>query len=166
MSVQPGRVVVRSGKSGADDNDVQVEVIRIAGDEAKGRPVPSVSPMPPIPPLTMAGHPLALPYASADKGSTELLGTRDFDGVRADGKRTTRTIPAGAIGNEKPIAIVSERWFSPDLNVVVMTRNLDPRSGETVYRLTNIQRGEPSADLFSVPTDYKVRNEDRSERKR
>ena len=109
----------------------------------------------------MGGHPLVLPYVSADKGSTELLGSRDFDGVRADGKRTTRTIPAGAIGNEKPIAIVSERWFSPDLNVVVMTRNLDPRGGETVYRLTNIKRGEPSADLFKVPADYKLRSEER-----
>ena len=119
-----------------------------------------------MPPLTMGGHPLVLPYVSTDKESTELLGARDFDGVRADGKRTTRTIPAGAIGNEKPIAIVSERWFSPDLNVVVMTRNLDPRSGESVYRLTNIKRGEPSADLFKVPADYKVRSEERPERKR
>jgi len=164
VSVQPGRVVVR--KSGADETDVQVEVIRIVGADEARRPDRPMPPMPPIPPLTMGGHPLVLPYVSRDKGSTELLGTRDFDGVRADGKRTTRTIPAGAIGNEKPIAIVSERWFSPDLNVVVMTRNLDPRSGETVYRLTNIKRGEPSADLFRVPTDYKVRNEERPERKR
>jgi len=166
VSVQPGRVVVRGGKSGAGDNDVEVEVIRIAGDETTRRPPAPMPPMPPMPPLTMGGHPLVLPYVSKDKGITELLGTRDFDGVRADGKRTTRTIPAGAIGNEKVIAIVSERWFSPDLDVVVMTRNLDPRSGETVYRLTNIKRGEPSADLFKIPTDYKVRNEERSERKR
>ncbi|HVP88568.1 MAG TPA: hypothetical protein VMU79_10855 [Casimicrobiaceae bacterium] len=166
VSVQPGRVVVRGGKNGADETDLQVEVIRIAGDEEARKPDRPMPPMPPMPPLTMGGHPLVLPYVSRDKGSTELLGTRDFDGVRADGKRTTRTIPAGAIGNEKPIAIVSEQWFSPDLNVVVMTRNLDPRSGETVYRLTNIKRGEPSADLFRVPTDYKVRNEERPERKR
>jgi hypothetical protein len=158
VSVQPGRVVVRSGKSDAGDGDIHVEVIRIAGDDPTR---PPHAPLPPMPPLTMGGHPLVLPYASADKGSTELLGSRDFDGVRADGKRTTRTIPAGAIGNEKPIAIVSERWFSPDLNVVVMTRNLDPRSGETVYRLTNIKRGEPSADLFKVPADYKLRSEER-----
>jgi hypothetical protein len=166
VSVQPGRVVVRSSKGSADESDVQVEVIRIAGDEAAHRLAPPIPSMPPMPPLSMSGHPLVLPYVSKDKGSTELLGTRDFDGVRAEGKRTTRTIPAGAIGNERPIAIVSERWFSPDLNVVVMSRNLDPRSGETVYRLTNIKRGEPSADLFKVPADYKVRNEERPERKR
>jgi len=166
VSVQPGRVVVRSGKSDAGDGDVHVEVIRIAGDDATRPPHAPMPPMPPMPPLTMGGHPLVLPYVTADKGSTELLGTRDFDGVRADGKRTTRTIPAGAIGNEKPIAIVSERWFSPDLNVVVMSRNLDPRSGETVYRLTNIKRGEPSADLFKVPADYKLRGDERTERKR
>ena len=165
VSVRPGRVVVRNSNSDMSDSDVHVEVIRIAGDDEKRPPSAPMPPLPPMPPLTMGGHPLVLPDAAADKGSTELLGTRDFDGVRADGKRTTRTIPAGAIGNEKPIAIVSERWYSPDLDVVVMNRNADPRSGETVYRLTNIKRGEPSADLFKVPADYKVRNDERPERK-
>jgi hypothetical protein len=111
-----------------------------------------------MPPLTLHGHALALPYGHMDRGVTESLGSRDFDGVRADGKRTTHTIPAGAIGNEKPIAIVSERWFSPELNVVVMSRSVDPRSGETVYRLTDIKRGEPPAEWFRVPADYKVRS--------
>jgi hypothetical protein len=97
---------------------------------------------------------------------TEALGSRDFDGIRAEGKRTTRTIPAGAIGNEKPIAIVSERWFSPELNVVVLSRNLDPRSGETVYRLSNVKRGEPPADLFKIPADYKIRGGERPPRGR
>src|SRR5262249_52265155 len=110
--VQPGRVVVRTGQSDGRD-DVHVDVIRVGRDEGEDaavrvRPIP---PMPPMPPLTLHGQPLALPYAHADRGVTESLGSREFDGVRADGKRTTRTIPAGAIGNEKPIAIVSERWF-------------------------------------------------------
>jgi hypothetical protein len=78
----------------------------------------------------------------------------------------TRTIPAGAIGNEKPIAIVSERWFSPELNIVVMSRDVDPRSGETFYRLTSVKRGEPPPELFKVPADYKVRGEERAPRTR
>jgi hypothetical protein len=114
----------------------------------------------------LRGHALALPDVPRDKGVTEVLGTRDFDGVKAEGKRTTHTIPAGAIGNEKPIAIVSERWFSPELNVVVLSRNADPRSGETVYRLTNVKRGEPPADLFKIPADYKVRGDARPPRGR
>jgi hypothetical protein len=156
--VQPGRVVVRQGQADGRD-DVHVEVIRVGRDEGEDgdRRVRSIPPMPPMPPLTLHGQPLALPYAHADVGVSESLGSREFDGLRADGKRTTRTIPAGAIGNEKPIAIVSERWFSPELNVVVMSRTVDPRSGETLYRLTNLKRGEPPADWFRVPADYRVR---------
>jgi hypothetical protein len=91
----------------------------------------------------------------AGKGETKSLGTRDFNGVKADGTQTTHTIAAGAIGNERPIHIVSERWFSPELQLVVYARTSDPRAGETIYRLENLQRGEPPAELFKVPDDYK-----------
>src|SRR5262245_28827140 len=87
---------------------------------------------------------------------TESLGTRQFDSITADGTRTTMTIPAGAMGNVAPIEVVSERWFSQELQTAVMIVQRDPRSGETVYRLTNISRTEPPADLFVVPPDYKI----------
>jgi hypothetical protein len=86
----------------------------------------------------------------------ESLGQQFMEGVTSDGTRTTMTIPAGQIGNELPITIVSERWFSPELKVLVMSRQSDPRFGETTYRLTNISRGEPAPDLFEVPADYQV----------
>ena len=86
----------------------------------------------------------------------EDLGTQTIAGVTAQGTRMTRTIPAGQIGNEKPITIVHERWYSPDLQTVVMSKNSNPWSGETTYTLTNIQRSEPDAALFSVPSDYTV----------
>lgn len=89
--------------------------------------------------------------------TTTSLGSRDFDGVRADGKKTTWTIPAGRIGNKLPIEIVSERWYSSELSVVVFTRHADPRSGERIYRLENIRREEPSAELFKVPADYELK---------
>jgi TonB family protein len=88
---------------------------------------------------------------------TESLGKQMIEGVEAEGRRTVRTIPAGQIGNEQPIQIVHERWYSPELQVVVMTRNSDPRMGETTYRLTNISRTEPAATLFQVPTDYTIK---------
>jgi len=107
------------------------------------------------------GNTLPMPYGMHGKGITESLGSRDFEGVRADGTRTTHTIAAGVIGNEKPIALVTERWYSSELNLVMMSSNSDPRSGITVYRLANIKRGEPAADLFKVPADYKMRSERR-----
>ena len=86
----------------------------------------------------------------------EQLGTTFMEGVAVEGTRTTMTIPAGQIGNEQPISIVSERWTSPDLKVLVMSKQSDPRFGETTYRLTNLTRGEPSPQLFEVPADFKV----------
>jgi hypothetical protein len=92
----------------------------------------------------------------AKDAQKESLGSQMIEGVRADGTRTTLTIPAGAIGNEQPIQIVSERWYSPELQTVVMTKRNDPRTGETVYRLTNINRSEPPRSMFEAPADYTV----------
>jgi hypothetical protein len=86
----------------------------------------------------------------------ESLGRQSIEGVPADGRRTTMTIPAGQIGNEQPINIVQEVWYSPELDVVVLSKHSDPRNGETVTRMTNVSRAEPPATLFSVPADYRV----------
>lgn len=102
----------------------------------------------------------AYPAASTKYDTrNEELGTRDFEGVSADGTRRTTTIPANAIGNERPIEIVYERWFSKDLGMVVYSKNNDPRFGEQTYKLTNIVRSEPDPSLFAVPTAYKKFNE-------
>jgi hypothetical protein len=87
---------------------------------------------------------------------TELLGKKTIEGVEAEGTRSTITIPAGQIGNDRPIVIVSERWYSKDLQAVVLSKHSDPRVGENVYRLTNIKRTEPAKSLFELPADYKV----------
>jgi hypothetical protein len=101
-----------------------------------------------------------VPGPNAKNSKTESLGKRNIEGVEAEGTRSTFTIPAGEIGNDLPIEIVSERWYSPELQTVVMTRYADPRDGETVYRLSNLRRGEPSRQLFEVPSDYKVITEE------
>jgi hypothetical protein len=89
--------------------------------------------------------------------TTESLGTQVIDGVSAVGTRTTRTIPVGQIGNDKPLEIVMERWYSTDLQMNVLTKRTDPRMGTTTYQLTNISREEPASALFSVPADYTVK---------
>ncbi|MBZ5500941.1 MAG: hypothetical protein LAN59_01705 [Acidobacteriia bacterium] len=90
--------------------------------------------------------------------TTTSLGKKTINGVSAEGTLYTRTIPAGTIGNEKPIAITTERWYSPELQITVMIKRSDPRMGETVFQLTNIQRQEPEASLFQVPSDYTVKD--------
>jgi hypothetical protein len=86
----------------------------------------------------------------------EDLGVQTINGISAQGTRYTRIIPAGQIGNAKAITIVDEQWYSPDLKVVVKSVRSDPRFGQTTYNLTNIQRAEPAASLFTVPSDYTV----------
>jgi hypothetical protein len=92
---------------------------------------------------------------------TRKLGTKDIEGVRVEGTETTVTIRAGAVGNRSPIRIVSERWYSPELKIVVMSRRIDPRFGETRFRLTNIVRAEPPAHLFEVPSDFRIEDRQR-----
>ena len=93
----------------------------------------------------------------AFNSNTESLGKQMIEGIEAEGKRTVTTIPVGAIGNERAIEIVSESWYSPELQTVIMNKRTDPTSGETTYRLTNIRRGEPDASLFQVPSDYTIK---------
>jgi hypothetical protein len=97
------------------------------------------------------------PNIDAGQKKTESLGSQTIEGVTAEGTRSTLTIPAGEIGNTLPLEIVDETWYSPELQITVMTRHRDPRSGETTYRLTNLSRSEPDRSLFEVPSDYTVR---------
>jgi hypothetical protein len=95
-------------------------------------------------------------FGATDKGhlKTESLGSQVIEGVLAEGRRVTHTIPAGEVGNERPLVITSEVWTSPELHAVVLSKRNDPRFGETVYRLTDISRTEPDASLFQVPSSF------------
>jgi len=84
------------------------------------------------------------------------MGTSVVSGLTTQGTKTTRTIPAGAIGNAAPIVSTTETWYSPDLQIVVSSKHSDPRAGQMTYTLANIERSEPSATLFQVPPGYTV----------
>jgi hypothetical protein len=102
------------------------------------------------------GPNIAFAKSGARGGKREDLGSQNMEGVNAQGTRNTHTIEAGAIGNDRPIETVEERWYSPDLQTEVMTRHSDPRTGEQITRLVNIQRGEPGATLFQAPAGYQI----------
>jgi hypothetical protein len=88
--------------------------------------------------------------------TTENLGDQTIDGIHATGTRITTTIPAGKMGNDKPIVVTSERWFSSDLKAAVMTKHNDPWAGELKTELTGVNTSEPDSSLFTVPSDYKI----------
>jgi hypothetical protein len=118
---------------------------------------PDGPPKPPPPPPAPETRPSAERAAMAAAVAHEDLGRQNIEGVSATGTRSITTIPTGAIGNMQPIKVVNEQWFSPDLQVLVMTKHSDPRSGETTYRLQSIIRAEPDRSLFTVPADYTLK---------
>jgi hypothetical protein len=89
---------------------------------------------------------------------TEDLGSKAMEGVTVTGTRTTRAIPAGQIGNERPLSIVTEVWTSPELKTVIYSKRSDPRMGDQTFELTNIVRAEPDPALFAVPSDFKIQD--------
>ncbi len=109
--------------------------------------------LPPPPPMVWRK---TVQVEDAGEVSTENLGSQVMEGVQVTGVRTTRTIPEGRIGNDRPISIVTEVWTSPELKTIVLSKRNDPRMGEQTFKLTNIQRSEPDPSLFAVPSDFKI----------
>lgn len=117
-------------------------------DEIRAVPSATVKPLTPAPPRT-----------DRPEVSTESLGSQIIEGVNAEGRRITRTLPVGMIGNDRPLVSVTESWSSPELRITILTKNSDPRRGESVTRMRNIDRSEPDPALFRMPADYQVVDE-------
>ncbi|MFZ0819003.1 MAG: hypothetical protein WAM91_02970 [Candidatus Acidiferrales bacterium] len=106
--------------------------------------------------VTTTGGRGGAPLPNNGEFTTESLGTQTIEGLVVEGTRNTHTILEGTIGNDRPIKTVVEQWYSPDLQLYVMTKTSDPRNGENVMRLTEVSRNEPDASLFQIPANYKV----------
>jgi hypothetical protein len=96
------------------------------------------------------------PHGAPDAVREESLGTRRVAGVQTVGMRFTRVIPAGELGNDRPMQVTEERWESPELKLVLFSRISDPRFGIVEYQVTNVRRVNPPPDLFVVPSDYTI----------
>jgi hypothetical protein len=87
----------------------------------------------------------------------EQLGTQTFDGgIVAEGTRRTMTYPVGFQGNDRPINVILETWMSRELNLIIFSKNIDPRAGENTTRFQNLNRVEPDPALFQPPPDYRI----------
>jgi hypothetical protein len=129
------------------------EINRLTYRIAIPQPIKILSPSKTSAPIITPGA-----RVSADKTSSvsESLGTKEADGLEIIGTRNTTTYPVGLMGNDKPITSTSEFWVSPDLNVTVIIRTIDPRIGENIRTLVNVNRDEPDSELFQAPRGYKV----------
>ncbi len=125
--------------------------IRVSKAMEEGHPMPALERLAPM----IAGAFGDMKWSS--KATTKDLGSKDIDGVKTQGKLRSYEIPAGEIGNRNAIVVSTETWQSPDLQVTLLSRRSDPRSGERSYRLSGLKREEPAAALFAVPSDYTVK---------
>jgi hypothetical protein len=146
--------VMPAGKPGMTTTDVTTRTVIVRHPEA-GAASGSGIPAPPPPGVNVMWRQKFLDEHAGDI-TTEDLGTQVVEGIQATGTRSTETIAAGKIGNDRPISIVTEVWTSPELKTVVLSKRNDPRTGEQTFKLTNIHVGEPDASLFTVPSDFKV----------
>lgn len=169
--LKPGKAVTITGSVSMDPAKLAemkklAETYRVAEGKYVTEAKIASAPLPPMPPMAIAGAFPAMPGMppvpfgamghSNYESRTEDLGSRDFEGVTAEGKRTVTTIPADAIGNERPIEIAYERWYSKELELVVYSKHSDPRFGDQTYKLTNLVRSEPDPSLFTLPQGYKL----------
>lgn len=141
------RVIVKQVErsSAGEQRDVQIRIAQVASPAIAARVAPMIAD-------AMDEHKWAA------KAGTRDLGTREFNGVKAHGSSRSYEIPAGEIGNRNPIVVSTETWVSPELQAVVYQKRSDPRAGDAVLRLESLKREEPAAALFTVPSDYTVKD--------
>jgi hypothetical protein len=150
MSMVAGPVKIAGGAAGSGVGT------RVFFSQQIADGAPGDAPPLPAPPPAASLSVMKIQAEERSQVSTEDLGTQTMEGLLVTGVRTTRTIPAGEIGNDKPINVVTEVWTSPDLKTIVYSKRSDPRMGEQTFKLTNVVRSEPDASLFTVPADFKV----------
>ena len=129
------------------------DVLPWRGASAIQPPVPT-----PTPPARLSLPGFGFGAVSSDAESKGVpLGEKTIDGIRVVGTQLEHTVPVNAIGNQKPIVITVEQWFSPELGVVVLATHRSTIGSETTYQLEQVVRAEPDAALFGVPPDYTQR---------
>ncbi len=142
----PQAVVIAPQSGAAPSHEIRLRILRSNAE--------AMAALPALPPgLSQRAHSLA-PRGPA---VITALPQREIEGLRAEGERSRWTIEAGQLGNEKPIVITREVWRSPELLLTLQTTDFDPRSGEHIYRLLSLKRGEPDAALMKVPADHERR---------
>jgi hypothetical protein len=146
------------------------DTIRLGGQPGIGSGPTDTLGVPPVPSgqgSLPSAHQVQVPDGSTSMDATIFantagatigpLGTKIIEGLSATGTRTTRTINAGTMGNDKPIVCISDTWVSSDLKVTVLTETDDGQAGHSTIRLVNIVRSEPNASLFQIPAGYTIK---------
>ena len=100
------------------------------------------------------------PVGSTGEGNMVLtreeLGKSDVSGVEVTGTRETRVMGTGVMGNDRPISITKEFWYSSQLGLNMQVKRSDPRVGIQTFTITEVSLAEPDAKYFQIPAGFKV----------
>ncbi len=84
----------------------------------------------------------------------ENLGENTVAGLPTVGMRDTTTLNAGIVGNDRPLSIIREFWYSQKLGINLLSSLSDGRYGTQRFKATELTQGEPEPSLFEMPSGY------------
>jgi hypothetical protein len=102
------------------------------------------------------GAPVGSPRKDAGAPAQSDLGKQFIGGLETSGTQEITVIETGKIGNDRPLLVKREFWYSPQLGLNLISKLEDPRFGTQNFEVTDITLGEPDAKLFQVPSGSKI----------
>ena len=110
--------------------------------------------------LSAATQRAPMPSGETQHGQTKVedLGTRNIAGVETVGRRETRVIAQGEMGNDQEVTSVNETWHSQELGMNLLSIRSGPIVGKQTFTITELSSGDPDAHLFELPAGYEVRD--------
>jgi len=96
------------------------------------------------------------PNMRSSAAKIEDLGLTSLDGMDTKGLRRTYTVPAQSSGTGVPVDVVDEYWYSEDLEINLLIRHTDLRTGVQTVAVSNIKREEPPPTMFELPQGTKM----------
>jgi len=103
-----------------------------------------------------------MPPGPFDQGRQLLvrdsLGEHPIGDLNTIGTRETITVSPGTYGNDRPLTLTREFWYSPDLKTNLVVTRSGPRLGTFDIHLDVQSRDEPSPDIFAIPAGYTIQD--------
>jgi hypothetical protein len=108
---------------------------------------------------TAAIDPTLGPHAGGMLTKQEELGEQTIGNTLLRGIKKVWTVPATMSGTGAAVEIVDQYWYSPDLSVYLIVQHDDPRTGEQIVAVKDVNRAEPDTSVFAVPARYRIVDE-------
>jgi hypothetical protein len=86
----------------------------------------------------------------------EDLSVEVIEGMQLRHGRETSRYPAGFAGLKDAYTVVTDYWYSQELQSFVLVKQLGPLNSVQTLTLRNIRHENPNHSLFTIPKGYKV----------